>query len=267
MLPGIPLPFCTKAKTMEWLDNVHIKTLRQPPSTGTPITTPNSNHPDPALATSLSQLANALAAKNLERGDLDIEATINKEHKKFNRLPTANKNTLLLFQLQDGQDQCDIENIEPGENILTLVNQTSPIAIQTLLHLECARLGLMANFPLGLCTALKNGCLASSPRPSSLNNLCVCLCSPEGDGHSLSAEMSLRIQEQATHGKLTNEDAALLTGMKEFIHYDYASFLHMLKNMNLLCQFIGGGTVCPQWHGTSHYNTPHKMSTCTEKNL
>ena len=98
----------------------------------------------------------------------------------------------------------------------------------------------MVTFPLGLCTALKNGCLTSSPRPSSLNNLCIFLCPPEREGQSLSVEMSLRIQEQASYGKLTNDDLALLTGMEEFIPYDYASFIHMLRNMKFLCEFIGG---------------------------
>ena len=76
---------------------------------------------------------------------------------------------IILDQWQSGTNA---EALEPNENILTLVNQSSPISIQTLLHLECARVGLMAHFPLELCTALKNGCLVSSPRPSSLNNLC-----------------------------------------------------------------------------------------------
>ena len=218
----------------------------------TPSTTNISNKPiqshnhnnktttNPNLATSLSQLENVLSAKHLERSETDAKLSSNKELKRFNRLPIVDKNGLLIFQLQDAQDQCDIDNLEPNGNILTVVNQSSPISIQTLLHLECARVGLMAHFPLGLRTALKNGCLASSPRTSSLNSLCVFLCSPEDDGHSLFAEMALRIQEQATYGKLTNDDMTLLTGMKEYVPYDYASFVHMLKNIKFLCQFIGG---------------------------
>ena len=169
MLPGVPLPVCTKSKTITWLDSLHHTHIHQTQHQ------PNHLHPTPSttnthLATSLSQLANALFAKTLESNDTDPTIGTDKETKKFHRLPAANKNTLLLFQLQDTQDQSDVNVLEPNPNILLLINQTSPVSIQTLLHLECARLGLMANFPLGLCTALKNGCLASSPRPSFLNN-------------------------------------------------------------------------------------------------
>lgn len=87
---------------------------------------------------------------------------------------------------------------------------------------------------------LKNGCLTSSPRTSSLNNLCVFLCSPEGKGNSLSAEIALRLQEQASYGKLNSEDISLLTRMKAYVPYDYASFIHMLRNIKFLCNFIGG---------------------------
>ena len=184
MLPGIPLPVCTKTKMIHWLDQLHTQYLQQNRTilVTTPAIPPTHNT---NLASSLTQLANALASKNLHANIVDTNDIPDKENKKINRLPTANKNILLLFQLQDGQGENDVEMLEPNINILTMVNQTSPIAIQTLLHLECARLGLMATFPLSLCTALKNGCLTSSPRPSSLNNLCIFLCPPEGEGQSL----------------------------------------------------------------------------------
>lgn len=52
--------------------------------------------------------------------------------------------------------------------------------------------------------------------------------------------MALRLQEHASYGKLNNEDIALLTGMKEFVPYDFAAFSHMLRNIKFLCQFIDG---------------------------
>lgn len=109
MLQGVPLPVCTRSKTNEWLDSLHTQHLSLHPTT----TNKSSQQNHPNLASSLTQLANALVAKDLEKHDQSNNNSIDKEVKKFNRLPTANRNTQLLFQLQEGQDQEDVEMLEP----------------------------------------------------------------------------------------------------------------------------------------------------------
>ena len=41
-------------------------------------------------------------------------------------------------------------------------------------------------------------------------------------------------------GKLEQGDVEALTSMKPFAPFDFASFLHMLKGMEFVCDFLGG---------------------------
>ena len=138
-----------------------------------------------------------------------------KDHLKFEKLPLVNRNVIRMLQLINGQDQSDVDIIEPSENFLQMINQSSPAGVQALFQYEFDSAGLLGNVPLGLSTVIKNGALVSFPSPSSLAGLCVFFCHPTGI-EEISAEDILRIQEQASHGKLQRDDIELVTKCKPF---------------------------------------------------
>lgn len=100
------------------------------------------------------------------------------KQKKFDKLPAVSQNCIKFFSLIEGQDPADIDNMSPSENFLTIVDQTSPAAVQRILHLAMREAGLMVSLQPGLCLALKNGFLASDNGPSYPTNFCVFLCNP-----------------------------------------------------------------------------------------
>ena len=144
-----------------------------------------------------------------------------------------------MLQLIDGQDQSDIDMFAPSNNFLQMINQASPAGVQALFQYDFDSAGLLGNSPLGLNTTIKNGALISFPSPSTLAGLCVFFCHPSGI-EEISAEEILRIQEQASHGKLQRDDIELLTKCKPFTPYNFSSFQHMLKNITFIYEYLGG---------------------------
>ena len=151
------------------------------------------------MASEYTKLASSVLNQNLLDPTQDPKTP--KDHIKYEKLPLVNRNVIRMLQLIDGQDQSDTDMIEPSENFLQMINQSSPAGVQALFQHEFDSTGLLGNFPLGLSTAIKNGTLISFPSPSSLVGLCVFFCYPTGI-EEISAEEILRIQEQASHGKL-----------------------------------------------------------------
>ena len=141
----------------------------------------------------MGKLAQAIASRHLD--DLrDDDRITDKGTTKFDKLPTVAKNTTPLFSVIDGQDDADLEVLQPTQNFLAILRQKAGTAVRDLLHHEMRQAGLRACLQMGMCTTLKNGCIASVPSPTSINQLNPFYCPPEAD-EKLSTHTIMRLTE------------------------------------------------------------------------
>ena len=228
----LSIPVCTKDTTATWLDEQHKICIN---ANNTSL--PSHQQQPSALAHIISEYTK-LATSLLDQQNNTKQTE--KEMLKFDKLPVVSKNVIRMMPLIDGQDQEDIAALEPSENFVILINQGSPAGVQSLFQHEFDCAGLLGHVPLGLSTSIKNGALITFPSASSLAGLCVFFCHPHALGQEFSAEEILRITEQANYGKHQRDGIELMTKSKPFIPYDFSSFLHMLKNITFICEYLGG---------------------------
>ena len=192
------------------------------------------------LTSEFKSLAKAMNARNLCELKEKQEKRSERSTKKFDKMSSIKKNTIIMFQVGPHHDQQDVNNMKPTENMLIAMNQGTPADVVGLLRSHSARRGIMATFESGLGAAIRDGNLASSPRPMDVNNLTIFLIHPGAKAQAISARDTLLYQMKAELGKLEQDDVEALTSMKPFAPFDFASFLHMLKGMEFVCEFLGG---------------------------
>lgn len=244
--PGLALPQCIKSSTNKWVDSVHaqclLKNLPQDhPSLPPPVNLmPVEPNLDGGLTAEFKNLARAISAKHLsdlkEKNDTKSE----KSCLRFEKMSSLKQNTMIMFQVGPGHDQCDVDVMQPPPNMLVCLNQKGAGDVAGTLHHQAARNGVMANFESGLAAAIHQGNLASTPRATDINNFTVFFIHPGNKKHAVSARDALLYQIKAEYGKLNNDDVEALISMKPFAPFDFPSYLHMLKGMEFLCTFLGG---------------------------
>lgn len=120
------------------------------------------------------------------------------------------------------------------------INQSTPADVVTILRSHGARKRIMAIYESGFGAAIRDGNLVSSPRPMDVNSLTLFMIHPGAKAQAISARDTLLYQMKAELGKLEQPDVEALTSMKTYIPFDFASFLHMVKVMEFVCEFLDG---------------------------
>ena len=216
------------------MDEIHDQHLYQDTKSPTiPIPTPH----DSGLSTQLGRLVNVISA--LQLNEDPSTSPLDRETKAFLKFPEVTRNILLLFSLIDGQDACDLEKMKPKSNLLAPLPDSSGTAIQRLLHIEGRCRGLRMYVQIGLCTGLKTVDIASND-PSDISHLTPFFLPPKPNGEELFTQTLLRHHEQATHGKLTESDIKTVTATKICVPLEFSTFLHQLRNMRFVCEYLGG---------------------------
>ena len=144
-----------------------------------------------------------------------------------------------MFTVLENHNTADVPDLVPTTNFMKLTQLNGPF-IQSLLIREASNRGLMCNPALGLCQNLRNGGIASTPKITSITNLSPFLLPPESSDNDSSSELLFRLNETAALGKLSEKDIMTLTKMEATLPYDYGTFLHMVKNMRFMCEYLGG---------------------------
>ena len=143
------------------------------------------------LTGEFKSLTKAMNTRNLSDLKERQERRSEKSTKKFDKMSSIKKNTIIMFQVGPHHDHQDIDNMKQTENMLIAMNQGTPADVVGLLRNHSARRGIMATFESGLGAAIRDGNLASSPRPMDVNNLTIFLIHPGAKAQAISARDTL----------------------------------------------------------------------------
>ena len=102
--------------------------------------------------------------------------------------------------------------------------------------------GLRGHLQIGMVTGFKNGVIASLSCPADINHLTPFYCAAESNETELSSQTLLKLTEQSQQVKLRTEDIDMITSCSTYLPYNFYNFLHQLRNMRFLCEFLGGET-------------------------
>lgn len=255
--PGLPLSFCSKRHTITYVSEMRMQCLLKnlpqsiptnqniPPGLPPPPTIGNVTTIQPSrdlkdLTGEFKNLAKAMNARNLSDLKEKQEIRSHKTTKRFEKMSTIKKNTIVMFQVGPHHDQMDVEVMNPTDNMLIAINQSTSADVVSLLRSHGARKGIIEVYESGFGAAIRDSNLASAPRPMDVNNMIIFLIHPGAKIQVISARDTLLYQMKAELGKLEHADVETLTSMKTFVPFDFEHFLHVLKGMEFVCEFLGG---------------------------
>lgn len=256
--PGLPLPFCFKKNTMKWVHSMHSQHIVNPvnnlppfppeaPPQAVPasLNIPNVTTIQPSndmkdLTSEFKSLIRAINNNVLSTLTEKQEKKNEKSRTKFNEMSIIKNNTIVMFQVGPHHEQVDVDVMEPPENMIIASNQSTPADVLSLLYHNGARKGIMATYQSGFGATIRDGNITSTPCATDVNGLTIFFIHPGAKAQCLSARETLLYQLKAELGQLDHADVEALTKMELFVPFDFPSFLHMLRGIEFVCEFLGG---------------------------
>ena len=106
--------------------------------------------------------------------------------------------------------------------------------VQQYLHHLMKKDKCLVEISVGMCTAMKNGMIASQPSEQDINNYTLfCLPQQDEEGTVTAAKMN-KLEEQAKNGKISDEDMDLMTNQKVKFAKTHSELKHYITNFNSL---------------------------------
>ena len=259
---GTAITPCNKPSTRAWSKKVHETHLKNSGHHVTPspaprdqnspnfnnstkptydLTSPDSNQQGfQNVATSFNRLSHVMEKKMENDIKAREEKTSSKKNKNYDNLSEIQKNTLILITAMQGQSDDDVPNMMITETMKTVLSQSIGTKVHAQLQYEFSKRGYLCDIGLGLCTALKNGAIASQPGITNINGLSPFFVPDCAENEQVTAELLMRIAEQQKIGKVDANDIKKITSSKIHIPQDFGSFLHFIKNFHLLISLLTG---------------------------
>lgn len=140
-LKPCPLILCHRNNTQERVHNIYATYLGTHPDMYSTPTRPIQHrvtitlesptpHEFSAVANQVERLADALHYHFQDEAITRADTKASTDLKKFNKLPLINRNTILLFTLNEDQDQCDVAVMQPTKNFLQIIQNNSIPSVQ-----------------------------------------------------------------------------------------------------------------------------------------
>jgi len=237
---------CTKASTEKWLDKVH-DTHFQKEVTLPPFMPPTPTGTLPGHDLGLSSAATAIHKLSDIWGrkiDFDEKEKESKEKKKkekgFEKLSSVQKKTLSLITATIDDSDENVDEMQPTEDMMTILEQTVGIKAQSHLQHEFNRHKHMCDIGLAMCTQMKNGIITSHPSVNDINGVSPLFLPDQAAEDRLGSDLALRLEEQPVLGKISDDDLKIITKCKIYFPKNFGEYLHVVKNFHRLMIIIAG---------------------------
>ena len=245
---GVPMVTCNTPSTNAWLEKVHNENLLthlpnfSPPAPTLPPGLPLAPQTpgDGNVASSLSKLATTLDLHYENELKQKEEKRKEKKEKHYENLIEVQKRIICLMTTKHGMTDADVPLLEPTETMRCLLEQNSSIRVQAQLQHEFATRDHMCALSPAMCTAIKQGMLASQPTHTDINGLSPFFTPNKSKENSLDQASLLYMSEQMSVGKINADDLKQITKLKITFPKDFNTYLHYLKNFLLLITLLAG---------------------------
>jgi len=238
---------CGSPAVMNWADTIHDKCLGQPQLPPLPPfhpPTPGPNYPDTSglsnVATAMTKLSHEMAKKNeLEMVSKQANEK-EKSEKSFKNLSNVQKHIFILITATEFSTDEDIDQMQPTEHVRILLNQKIGIKAQAQLQHLFKETNHICDISLSMCTQLKNGTIASHPSINDLNGISPLFLPEFSTEEQVTQELALRLEEQMTLGKISDEDLKTITKCRFHFPKNFGEYLHSIKNFHRLVEILSG---------------------------
>ena len=186
------------------------------------------------LASSMNRVAQAWEKEISRKENVDKENN-DKNKKCWDNLSDVQKQTILLASMSD----ILVPPETPTTTMLMILKCGTGSRAQTLLHYELRNHKCIVHIDPGCASAIKNGLFLSQPTESHINNFGPAFTPPSSPlSSSKSFINNLRIEEQASHGRISLEDIDQMTTQTVSFPKSYSTLKHTVKNFMTLCGIL-----------------------------
>ena len=238
---------CSKHSTLQWLDHLHdscIQTMSNLPPPPQFPTIPTPSLPDSTgfqnAAIAFTKFSDVMERKM----EADIQAREQKEKEKdeksFDNLSDVQKKILTLITVKETDTDKDLDNLHPTEATLNLLKHSISIKAQAQLQHEFSKYKHICDISLAMCTHIKNGIIASHPSVSDINGISPFFLPDQSEDDRIGYELALRLEEQMSHGKISDADLKIITKCKIQFPNNFGEYIHYIKNFHRLILILSG---------------------------